>query len=70
MNCALQFEESQLKEIFNDNEGTILLEKREKFKLRKILDGDPLVKWCPKPGCELYVKAENTTVQKVKCECG
>eukprot|EP00347_Sterkiella_histriomuscorum_P010756 403375042 len=47
-----------------------LFDKFLKFKQRKLLQMDPLVKWCPAPGCEHFVKADNDKVQTLTCECG
>lgn len=34
-----------------------------------MVDSDPLVKWCPRPGCDKYARAENDRARKIVCEC-
>jgi hypothetical protein len=41
-----------------------------KFKQKKILDSDPNVRWCPRPGCEKYVRSENSSTVRIVCSCG
>lgn len=41
-----------------------------RFKQIKILDADPSVRWCPKPGCDKYVFNKSRHVKKITCECG
>ena len=36
----------------------------------KMLDTDPLVKWCPRAGCEKFVRARNDRAHKIVCDCG
>lgn len=44
--------------------------KFSKFKKIKLISSNPLLKWCPKPGCENYAEAENSEVKLVVCPCG
>mmetsp|Transcript_20500 Transcript_20500/g.25207 ORF Transcript_20500/g.25207 Transcript_20500/m.25207 type:complete len:166 (-) Transcript_20500:484-981(-) len=47
-----------------------LFEKYEKFKAAKLLEQDPLIRFCPKPECGTHIRAENNKVDKVECpEC-
>ena len=43
------------------------MEKYRRFKVSKDLDSDPLVRYCPKPGCEEHMKAESNDTQKLQC---
>ena len=36
-----------------------LFEKYQRFKLKKELESDPLVRWCTKAGCETHMRAPN-----------
>ena len=38
-----------------------LITKFRKFKKMKILSEDSNVRWCPKPGCESYVKGNKSS---------
>ena len=35
----------------------------------KILNSNPLLRWCPSPGCEKYVLGEKGS-SKITCDCG
>ena len=50
-----------------DNGQKELLEKYDRFKDKKSIESDPLVRWCTKPNCESYMRAENDKVQMLKC---
>ena len=45
--------------------------KYERFKDRKALEQDPLVRFCPKPGCESYMRGQSLKkTEKLQCkEC-
>jgi hypothetical protein len=47
-----------------------LREKFSKFKKITLMSNDPLLKWCPKEGCDNFARAENSQVKKVICPCG
>ena len=48
-----------------------LFEKYQRFKLKKELESDPLVRWCTKAGCETHMRAPNDKVKKLECpKCG
>ena len=53
-----------------NKEYDLLYAKYIKFKQIKLLEGDPEVRWCPRPGCELFVRKENKFQLKLTCECG
>ena len=36
-----------------------VIDKYERFKAKSELEKDPLIRFCPKVGCEGYVKAKN-----------
>ena len=44
-----------------------LVSKYDRFKDQKSLDADPLVRWCPKPGCLTHIKAANKDSGKLTC---
>ena len=44
-----------------------LFEKYQRFKAAKTLDSDPLIRHCPKPGCETHIRA--LSADQVKLEC-
>ena len=44
-----------------------LLEKFTRFKAKKDLESDPLVRYCPKLGCEEHMRGENQDVVKLQC---
>ena len=47
-----------------------LIEKYERFKAAKALDGNPLVRYCTKPGCGSLIKAPNDQATRLVCpEC-
>ena len=41
-----------------------------RFKQLKALESDPLIKWCPRPGCGGYVRGLTLKDHKVVCQCG
>ena len=57
--------DAQLNLIFKDEPE--LLTKIEKFRGKKLLDKDPLVRWCTRAGCEGWVKANSFKASKVHC---
>ena len=47
-----------------------VLEKYTRFKEKKDVEGDTLMRWCVKAGCKGFVRAENAQVIKLVCpEC-
>ncbi len=56
--CPHLYTEEIIKEVVDEG----VFKKFTKFKLQKEIDKDPLVKWCPKPGCEKFIKAKDTKV--------
>ena len=44
-----------------------LVTKYERFREQKNFDADPLIRWCPKPGCQTHVKAESKDTIKLTC---
>ena len=60
--CEVVYSRDQVKHVLDviggqDEDGYFL--KYEKFIVRKQLESDPLIKWCPRPGCENHVKAKD-----------
>ena len=43
------------------------MEKFERFKAKKDLESDPLVRYCPKLGCGNHMRGENKDTVKVQC---
>ena len=50
--CEEKFNESDIKETISFP----VFQKFEKFKKNHEVNGDPCLKWCPKPDCEKFVK--------------
>ena len=50
VNCERTFDDLDVKEILKGmgKEGDLLIVKYLKFKQMKLVDSDPLVKWCPR----------------------
>lgn len=45
--------------------------KYEEFRVKKALESDPLVRWCPKSSCQAAIKGANMHSTKLTCgECG
>ena len=42
-------------------------EKFDRFKQAKILDSNPLTRYCPKAGCSTHIVAENDSVESIQC---
>ena len=57
--CRQLVSTAKLTKILTDRGLEKLLEKYDRFKDKKSLDSDPLVRWCPKAGCETHVKAKD-----------
>jgi hypothetical protein len=43
------------------------MEKLGRFKEKRELEKDPLVRWCLRPDCEGYIRATSFNVRKVNC---
>ena len=49
---------------------TELYDKYKRFVRKRLMESDPLVRWCTKPGCGMNMKAENMDATKLTCpEC-
>ena len=55
--CMKPISSSKVKEIFTWTDSKELYAKYERFKKKKSLDSDPLVRWCPKAGCDTHMRA-------------
>ena len=67
--CQQPIEMNVLRDILGS--GSALFAKYERFKDKKALEADPLVRWCTKPGCESHMRAPNKDAKKLTCpECG
>ena len=66
--CQKEIQQESIKRICGDE--IALFAKYERFKNKKALEADPLVRWCPKAGCEMHMRATERDVQKLQCpEC-
>jgi len=54
-----------MSKVFEDDQA--IMQKLQRFKEKRDLEKDPLVRWCLKPGCEGWVRAPNFKVKKVAC---
>ena len=66
-NCQQPIDTDKIRDIFTAMNLTELFMKYERFKDQKKLDADPLVRWCVKPGCESYIRAESLEATKLTC---
>jgi len=65
--CDEIFDDARIKDVLSgDPDYNGLYKKYLKFKQMKLLDSDPSVKWCPRPGCDKFVRG---TSSKLVCEC-
>ena len=66
--CKKPISAGKMKEILkNDHKMEDLYAKYERFRDQKSLDSDPLVRWCPKPGCAQAIRAPNKDASKLVC---
>jgi len=56
----------QLDRIFRDDEPEVL-EKFFDFRSKKILEGNPMARFCPQPDCGGHMIAESLDARKMKC---
>lgn len=69
--CKVTFDDARVKAVLSGNaELDAIYIKYLKFKQMKMLDSDPLVKWCPKEGCDKFVRATSKFQNKLTCGCG
>mmetsp|Transcript_32277 Transcript_32277/g.36605 ORF Transcript_32277/g.36605 Transcript_32277/m.36605 type:complete len:613 (+) Transcript_32277:150-1988(+) len=64
-NCQELCSEEVIK-LFTDEE---MLSRYKRFRQAALIDLNPDARWCPRPGCELYVEGANKKGY-VMCECG
>ena len=64
--CLKPILKEKLVEIFKDR-NMDLLNKYDRFKDKKDIDSDPLIRWCTKPGCDTHIKAKNRDATKLEC---
>ena len=65
--CRRPISATKVKEIFTKMDLPHLFRKYERFKDKKSLDSDPLVRWCPKAGCDTHIRAEKKDTKKLQC---
>ena len=63
--CGQKASSEQIYLLFKDKPET--LAKLTRFVDKKKLDADPLVRYCPKVGCEGYVRGKDFDARKVAC---
>lgn len=66
-NCMKPIGSAKLKQYLSDE----LFEKYERFKAARLIEGDPMIRFCPKPSCGAAIRAENEEATRLVCsECG
>ena len=61
--CEIFYSDQDVESVLKNSgnkEYDLLYAKYIKFKQIKLLEGDPEVRWCPRPGCELFVRREKS----------
>ena len=64
--CGRKISANKLEQIFKDTEPEVL-EKFEVFRTKRILEGNPLARFCPEPDCDGYMIAANLDARKLSC---
>ena len=64
--CGQKVTSEQLQRIFSDDD-TEILQKFFDFRAKKVVEGNPLARFCPKPDCDGYMIAENLEAKKMQC---
>ncbi|KAL4482236.1 hypothetical protein ABPG72_018017 [Tetrahymena utriculariae] len=64
-NCKAEFTDQIIQKILD----TKTFQKYLKFKELKIINSDPTLKWCNRPGCTFYCQI-NLSDPKIICKCG
>ena len=62
--CGQKVTSEQLQRIFSDDD-TEILQKFFDFRAKKVVEGNPLARFCPKPDCDGYMIAENLEAKKM-----
>jgi len=63
--CLAAISDTKLQEIFSANDMADLMDRFKHFKEKKDLDKDPLVRYCPKAGCDQHMLAEDSNCVKL-----
>ena len=58
--CLTSISDTKLQEILSESGRNDLMERYKYFRQKKDLEKDPLVRYCPKAGCDQYLRAENS----------
>ena len=61
--CKKEIGQDSIKKICGNE--IALYAKYERFKDKKALEADPLVRWCPKAKCEMHMRAADKDVKKL-----
>lgn len=65
--CKLRVHENTMRALVTP----VLFDKYQNFVLKTFVDDNPLVKWCPAPGCENCIRCERKDRKEaVLCKCG
>ncbi len=64
--CGSRVDSVQIKRIFSDDEPEIV-EKFNVFRQRRLLDGNPLVRFCTQPDCTGFMEASSLDAKKMSC---
>ena len=65
--CQAHIPDTKLYEILSENIRYDLMDRFKYFREKKDLDKDPLVRYCPKAGCDQYMRAEDSQCVKLQC---
>ena len=65
--CQKAMSKAKVESILKAQGEDALFNKYERFLAKKTLEADLLVRWCPKAGCEDFMRAENGEVKKLTC---
>ena len=64
LGCEVAFEDSDVQRFGDDG----IHKKYQRFQQNVMVDLDPKLRWCPRPGCEKYL-SRNGKKSKATCEC-
>ena len=64
--CLEKVTEDEIKELFKGVEPETF-QKYKEFVVKKKVEGDPLMRWCTKPGCTGSMRGDDLNAKKVTC---
>ena len=65
--CQKAMSKAKVKSILKSQGEDALFDKYERFLEKRALETDMNVRYCPKAGCEGWMRAENSSVKKLTC---